>query len=184
MRSFDDETKFLQIEPGRTDLKEATPLSFSELQSGDRVLVRGILAEDGKTIRAASVIAVKKVAIAEKQAKERAEWQRGIGGLVKSVDPSASTILLTTNSLNTNKEVLVHFTKDTILRRYAVDSTRFDSARLAPLSEIQPGDQLRANGEVRIVTELDSDTALSVSQAFSSDLAASTHFDRVGSARV
>ncbi len=143
---IEDATKFLQIEPGRTDLKEATPLSFSELQSGDRVLVRGILAEDGKTIRAASVIAVKKAAIAEKQAKERAAWQRGIGGLVKSVDPSASTILLTTNSLNANKEVLVHFTKDTILRRYAADSTRFDSARLAPLSEIQPGDQLRARG--------------------------------------
>jgi hypothetical protein len=143
---IEDATKFLQIEPGRTDLKEATPISFGELQSGDRVLVRGILAEDGKTIRAASVIAVKKAAIAEKQAKERAEWQRGIGGLVKSVDPSASTILLTTNSLNTNKEVLVHFTKDTTLRRYAADSTRFDSARPAPLSEIQPGDQLRARG--------------------------------------
>jgi len=143
---IEDATKFLQIEPGRTDLKEATPLSFAELQSGDRVLVRGILAEDGKTIRAASVIAVKKAAIAEKQAKERAEWQRGIGGLVKSVDPSASTILLTTNSLNTNKEVLVHLTKDIILRRYAADSTRFDSARLALLSEIQPGDQLRARG--------------------------------------
>ena len=143
---IEDATKFLQIEPGRTDLKEATPLSFSQLQSGDRVLVRGILAEDGKTIRAASVIAVKKAAIAEKQAKERAEWQRGIGGLVKSVDPSVATILLTTNSLNTDKEVLVHFTKDTILRRYAADSTRFDSARFAPLSEIQPGDQLRARG--------------------------------------
>jgi len=144
---IEDATTFLQIEPGRTDLKEATPLSFSELQSGDRVLVRGILAGDGKTILATSVIAVKKAAIAEKQAKERAEWQRGIGGLVKSVDPSASTILLTTNSLNTNKEVLVHFTKDTILRRYAADSTRFDSARLAPFSEIQPGDQLRARGD-------------------------------------
>jgi len=143
---IEDATKFLQIEPGRTDLKEATPLSFSELQSGDRVLVRGILAGDGKTIRATSVIAVKKAAIAEKQAKERAEWQRGIGGLVKSVDPSASTILLTTSSLNTNKEVLVHFTKDTVLRRYAADSTRFDSARPAPLSETRPGDQLRARG--------------------------------------
>ena len=33
-------TKFLQIEPGKTDLKEATPLTFTELQAGDRVLVR------------------------------------------------------------------------------------------------------------------------------------------------
>src|SRR5438128_1525907 len=62
-----------------------------------------------------------------------------------SLTPS-SAILLTTSPLNANKEVLVHFTKDTILRRYAADSTRFDAARLAPLSELQPGDQLRARG--------------------------------------
>jgi hypothetical protein len=143
---MEDATKFLQIEPGKTDLKEATPLSFSDLQSGDRVLVRGVLAGDGKTIRAASVIAIKKSALAEKQAKERAEWQRGVGGLVKSIDPSASTVALSTNGLATNKEVSVHFTKDTIFRRYAADSTRFDAAKLAPLTEIQPGDQLRARG--------------------------------------
>jgi hypothetical protein len=32
------------------------------------------------------------------------------------------------------------------LRRYASDSTRFDSARSAAISEIHPGDQLRARG--------------------------------------
>ena len=85
----EDATKFLQIEPGKIDLKEATPFTFVDLQQGDRVLVRGVLADDGKTIHAASLIAVKKAALAEKQAKDRAEWQRGVGGLVKSVDPSA-----------------------------------------------------------------------------------------------
>ena len=139
-------TKFLQIEPGKTDLKDATPLTLVDLQLGDRVLVRGIFADDGKTIRAASVIAVKKAALAEKQARERAEWQRGMGGLVKSIDLSTSTISLTTNGIATSKEVLVHFTGDTIFRRYAADSTRFDAAKVAPLTEIQPGDQLRARG--------------------------------------
>jgi len=117
--TVEDATKFLQIEPGKTDLKEATPIAFGDLQLGDRVLVRGILADDGTTVRAASVIAVKKAALAEKQAKERAEWQRGVGGLVKSIDPTASTISLTTNGIATSKEVSVHFTKDTIFRRYA-----------------------------------------------------------------
>jgi hypothetical protein len=144
--TVEDATKFLQIEPGKTDLKEATPMTFGDLQLGDRVLVRGILADDGTTVRAASVIAVKKAALAEKQAKERAEWQRGVGGLVQSIDPMASTISLTTNGIATSKEVLVHFTKDTVFRRYASDSTRFDAARVAPLTEIQPGDQLRARG--------------------------------------
>jgi hypothetical protein len=117
-----------------------------DLQQGDRVLVRGVLADDGKTIHAASLIAVKKAALAEKQAKDRAEWQRGVGGLVKSVDPSAAIISVTSNALAGKKEVVVHFTKDTIFRRYASDSTRFDAAKLAPLGDIQAGDQLRARG--------------------------------------
>ncbi len=142
----EDATKLLQIEPGKTNLNEATPFSFAELQPGDRVLVRGMLADDGKTIRAASLIAVKKAALAEKQSKDRAEWQRGVGGLVKSVDASASTISVTSNALATKKEVVVHFTKDTVFRRYASDSTRFDAARVAPVAEIQSGDQLRAKG--------------------------------------
>jgi hypothetical protein len=141
-----DATKFLQIEPGKIDLKEATPFTFVDLQPGDRVLVRGVLADDGKTIHAASLIAVKKTALAEKQAKDRAEWQRGVGGLVKTVDPSASTISVTSNALAGKKEVVVHFTKDTVFRRYASDSTRFDAAKLAPLADIQAGDQLRARG--------------------------------------
>ena len=142
----EEATKLLQIEPGRTDLSEATPFSLTDLQPGDRVLVRGILANDGKTIRAASLIAVKKAALAEKQSKERAEWQRGVGGLVKSVDTSASTISISTNALAAKKEVAVHFTSGTVFRRYAFDSTRFDAARIAAVAEIQPGDQLRAKG--------------------------------------
>jgi hypothetical protein len=144
--SVEDATMLLQIEPGKTDLKEATPLQFSDLQTGDRVLVRGILADDGKTIRAASLIAVKKGALAEKQAKERAEWQRGVGGLVKSIDAAAGAATIASNGISANKEVLVHFTKDTILRRYASDSTRFDSAKVAPVGEIHVADQLRARG--------------------------------------
>jgi uncharacterized protein DUF5666 len=142
----EDATKLLQIEPGKTNLNDAKPFSFAELQPGDRVLVRGILADDGRTIRAASLIAVKKAALAEKQAKDRTEWQRGVGGLVKSVDTSASTISITTNALATKKGVIVHFNKDTVFRRYAPDSTQFDAARIAPVAEIQPGDQLRAKG--------------------------------------
>jgi hypothetical protein len=144
--SVEDATKLLQIEPGKTDLKEATPLALSDLQPGDRVLVRGLMADDGKTLRAASLIAMKKAAISEKQNKERAEWQHGVGGLVKSVDPGAQTVVLTTNGVSSNKEIVLHLSKDTVLRRYAPDSTRFDAAKTAPLAAVQTGDQLRARG--------------------------------------
>lgn len=144
--SLEDSTKLLQIEPGQTDLKEARPLSLADLQPGDRVLVRGVLADDGKTIRAASVIAMKKAALSQKLAQETAEWQHGVGGLVQSVDPEAGTIRLATNGLSANKDVIVHLSKRTVLRRYAADSIRFDAAALAPLAALHAGDQLRARG--------------------------------------
>jgi hypothetical protein len=40
----------------------------------------------------------------------------------------------------------VHIGKDTILRRYAPDSVKFDDAKPAPLDQIKTGDQLRARG--------------------------------------
>jgi hypothetical protein len=144
--SIEEATKLLQIEPGKTDLKEATPLALGDLQPGDRVLVRGVMADDGKTLRAASLIAMKKAAISEKQNKERAEWQHGVGGLVKSIDPATQTVILTTNGFSANKEIVLHLGKEAILRRYAPDSTRFDAAKSAALSAVQTGDQLRARG--------------------------------------
>ena len=181
--SIEVATKLLQIEPGKTDLKEATPLSFSELQAGDRVLVRGVFADDGTTIRATSVIAVKKAALDDKRARERAEWQRGVGGLVKSIDPATLTILISTNGISSSKEVLVHFQKGTILRRYATDSTRFDAAQIAPLSEIKPGDQLRARGS-RGENGVDFSAAEIVSGTFRSIAGTILSIDRASSTLV
>jgi uncharacterized protein DUF5666 len=143
-----DSTKLLQLKPGQKDLKEATPLSLSDLKTGDRILVRGAASADGKQLQAASVIAMKQSDIADKQARDRAEWQRnGVGGLVKSIDSASGTISVTTNGAGTPKEIAVHTSKSTVLRRYAPDSIKFDDAKPAPLSEIKPGDQLRARGQ-------------------------------------
>jgi Domain of unknown function (DUF5666) len=142
-----DATKFLRIAPGQKDLKDATPILLTDLQAGDRLLVRGNLADDGKTVLAASVIAVKKADIAEKQSHEREEWQKhGLGGLVSSVDGASGTIAVALPSVGEKKTVAVHLSKDAVLRRYASDSVRFDDAKPAPLDQIKPGDQLRARG--------------------------------------
>jgi hypothetical protein len=143
-----DDCKLLQIKPGQKDLKEATPLAFGDLKAGDRILVRGSASEDGKTIQAASLIAMKQADVAEKQVHERTEWQQhGIGGLVKIVDSAGGTITLTTSASGENKEVSVHAGKGTVLRRYAPSSIKFDEATPAPLNSIKAGDQLRARGQ-------------------------------------
>jgi hypothetical protein len=142
-----DTTKFVRIAPGQKDLKDATPIQLADLQTGDRVLVRGMLAGDGKSVVAASIIAMKKADIADKQTRDREEWQKhGTGGLVSSVDAASNTISVALAAVGEKKSVAIHFSKDTVLRRYAPDSVKFDDAKPAPLDQIKPGDQLRARG--------------------------------------
>lgn len=142
-----DGARLLRVEPGQKDLKEAVAMQLQDLVSGDRILVRGQLAADGKTVLATSVIAMKKADIAEKQAKEREDWQRhGTAGLVSSVDAATNSIVISLPGVGEKKTVTIHVTKDSILRRYSPDSIKFDDAKPAPLDEIKPGDQLRARG--------------------------------------
>lgn len=142
-----DDAKLVRIAPGQKDLKDAAPIQLSELLPGDRILVRGKLADDGKTVLAASVIAMKSTDIAAKQAHEREEWQRhGVGGLVTKIDAPNETISVSTNSTGAAKEVTVQISKQTVVRRYAPDSVKFDEAKPAPIEQIKVGDQLRARG--------------------------------------
>jgi hypothetical protein len=142
-----DDARLVRIEPGEKDLKNAAPLELQELQAGDRILVRGKMADDGKTVLAASVIAMKHADIATKQAHEREEWQKhGVGGLVTAVDAATGAITISTNARGAAKDVKIQASKQTILRRYAPNSVKFDDAKTAPIEQIKVGDQLRARG--------------------------------------
>src|SRR6202790_1158011 len=143
-----DSAKIVRIAPGQKDLKDAQPIALTDLQVGDRILVRGKAGDDNKLFSATSIIAMKKTDIAEKQSHDRDEWQKsGVGGLVNNVDAAGGVISITTPSLREKKTVAVHAAKETVLRRYAPGSVKFDDAKPAPLGEIRPGDQLRARGE-------------------------------------
>jgi hypothetical protein len=140
-------TKILRVPPGEKDLKNATPLQAQDLQPGDRVLVRGPAAPDAHTIAALAVIVMKQADVSAKQQQERDDWQkRGAGGLVTKVDAAGGTVTISTGGFGATKSVLVHISKNTILRRYAPDSIKFDDAKPAPLDQIKVGDQLRARG--------------------------------------
>jgi|SRR5579872_192699 len=158
-----NDAKLVRIAPGQKDLKDATPIQLSDLQTGDRILVRGKMADDGKTVLAASVIAMKSTDIVAKQAHERDEWQRhGVGGLVKSIDAASGAITISTNALGTAKDVTVQTSNQSLLRRYAPNSVKFDDAKPAPIDQIKVGDQLRARGTRKADgTELTADEVVS-----------------------
>ena len=136
-----------RVAPGAKDLSSAAVIQFNELAVGDRVLVR--IAPDPATdpVTAISIVAIPQADLAQKQQKEREEWQRnGVGGLVKSVDPGTGTIVITSGAGPTQKTITLHTSPTTVLQRYAADSVNFDRAKAAPLEVIKAGDQLRARG--------------------------------------
>jgi uncharacterized membrane protein YgcG len=136
----------LRIAPGAKDLSAAAKILFSDLAVGDRVMVT----PDPKVTGAAQalrIIAMKQSDLALKQQKDREDWQlRGVGGLVKSIDAAAGVIVLSSGSGATAKNITVHTTKATVLKRYAPASVRYDEAKPAPINAIHAGDQLRARG--------------------------------------
>src|SRR5208282_649464 len=98
-------------------------------------------------IVALAVIVMKQADVAAKQQQDRDDWQkRGVGGLVTKVDAATGTITISSGALGTSRSITVHIAKDTVLRRYAPGSVKFDDAKPAPVDRIKMGDQLRARG--------------------------------------
>jgi hypothetical protein len=135
-----------RVEPGQTDLTKAEPLEFSSLAVGDRVLVTLDPNATSGTPQAARIIAIKQADVSKKQEAETAAWSQGVHGLVKSVDATTGVIVVTTRVGPITRDVTVNTSKATVLERYATGSVRFDEAHAAPITAIQPGDQISARG--------------------------------------
>jgi co-chaperonin GroES (HSP10) len=138
--SVADGAKVLQLAPGSTDLKSAQQIALTDVAAGDRILVTGKASDDGG-FTASRVILMKSTDIAEKNAAEKADWQkRGSGGLVSAVDGGTLTISAGA------KKIQVQTTDSTKFRRYSGDSVKFEDAKPGTLAQIQVGDQLRVRG--------------------------------------
>src|SRR5260370_31451734 len=82
-----DSVSFLRVPPGSTNLNSATKISLNDISLGDRVLVRGRISDDQKSVVAATVIVMTKSDLAGARQAESSDWQRrGIGGTVQAGD--------------------------------------------------------------------------------------------------
>ena len=137
-------TRILRIAPGEKDLKNATPIQLQDIQVGDRILVGGKLSDDNQSLVASSVVVMKKTDLEAQHQKDLQDWQkRGVDGVAKAVDSAAGTVTLSARG----KDVVLHTSKSTVVRRYAPDSVKFDDARPSTLQDIHSGDQVRARGD-------------------------------------
>ncbi|MFZ0278577.1 MAG: DUF5666 domain-containing protein, partial [Candidatus Sulfotelmatobacter sp.] len=137
-------TRILRIAPGEKDLKNATPIQLQDLQVGDRILVGGRISIDGVSVVASTVVVMTHSDLEAQHQHDLQDWQkRGVDGLAKAVDPAAGTVTISVRS----KDVVIHTSSSTVIRRYAPDSVKFDDAKPGTLQQIHPGDQVRARGD-------------------------------------
>jgi hypothetical protein len=137
-----------QIAPGEKDLNKAALITSADLATGDRILVRTDPNAPAGSAIATQIIAIKQADLAKKQEADREDWQkRGASGLVKSVDATSGTIVISSGAGATAKTLTIHVAKATVLKRYAPASVRYDEAKAASMDAIRPGDQLRTRGD-------------------------------------
>ncbi len=142
-------TSFLRIPPGEKDLTKATRITISDIAMGDRVLARIRTAAEGQPDNPASIVyLMNKAELAQHLEKSRAEWQRrGMAGKVESIDATAHTFSIKTQTPTGLKDVTVETAANTGFRRYANDSIRFSDAKPSAVADIHVGDNLRVLGE-------------------------------------
>jgi len=143
--TFTDSARIVRAVPGQADLKSALPIHVSDIQVGDRISAH-VQAGDNNSLLGASALVMSKGDIAQKQQREREEWRKGVGGIVKSVDTSSGTIAIPNSLAGSGKQILIHTSPQTEIRRYSADSVKFEDAKTSTLDQIKVGDQVRARG--------------------------------------
>ncbi len=141
-----DSTSYYHVPPGEKDLKKATKIAASDVAVGDRLLARGALTEETKSIAAKTIVVMTKADLAKKQERDRAAWQtRGVAGTVTAVN--ADTKEITINPHGRDAKTVVIETSLAGFRRYAPDSVRFADAKPSTFAELQVGDTVRVLGD-------------------------------------
>ena len=146
--SLSDKTTYKKLAPGEQTLTNATDVTFADLAEGDRVMARGTVSEDRKSVPAVQVIVMTKGDLAKKQEAERLEWRRrGILGVISALKPETKEITISNRTIAGTQSVVIPVSDNTEMRRYAPDSIKFGDAKPSDFSELKVGDQLRALGE-------------------------------------
>ena len=141
-------TEYKHVSAEKPSFATATPAAFSDISVGDKVVLSVLPAEGGKWQPARTVYLMTKSDIAQKQAKDVAEWRtRGITGRVASVDAAAREIVVQVGTGMNTTPLKVTAKENAKLLRYPPDSINFSDAKPGTLSEIKAGDQIQALGD-------------------------------------
>jgi hypothetical protein len=146
--SVNDKTTYKRLAPGEQSLTNATDIAFTDVGAGDRIMARGTVSEDRKTVPAVQIIVMTKGDLAKKQEAERLEWRRrGILGVITALKPDSKEITISNRTMAGVQAVVMQVSDKTEMHRYAPDSIKFGDAKPSSFTELKVGDQLRALGD-------------------------------------
>ena len=145
--TLSDRTVFMRIPPGEKTKDKFIKISPTDFGVGDSVFARGRMSDDRKSMPALEFYAMSKGDIAEKRERESEDWRkRGVAGTISTVNADTKEITIDARSAEGVKPLVIATTGETKFRRYAPDSVRFSDAKASAITELKPGDQLRALG--------------------------------------
>jgi hypothetical protein len=146
--SVNDRTTYKKLAPGEKTLSNATDVTFADVAEGDRIMARGTVSEDRKSVPALQVIVMTKGDLTKKQEAERLEWRRrGILGVITALKPDTKEITISNRTMAGIQSVVIPVSDKTEMQRYAPDSIKFGDAMPSKFEELKVGDQLRALGD-------------------------------------
>ncbi len=143
-----DATSYKRIPPENPSLQAAVDSKLSDIGIGDKLLVRGTVSPDKKSVPAKAIYLMTKSDLAQRQAKESEQWRtRGISGKVVSVNPLSKEIIITSRGVMGETRTTITPKDNTRFLRYSQESVKFSDAKQSSLGEINPGDMVRALGD-------------------------------------
>lgn len=143
-----DKTSYKKLAPGEKSLTNAADTTLAEVGEGDRIMARGTVDVEHKSVPALQIIVMTKGDLAKKQDAERAEWRRrGIAGVISALKPETKEVTIAHRAMGGTQQVVMQVSDNTEMRRYAPDSIKFSDAKPSNFGELKVGDQLRALGD-------------------------------------
>lgn len=152
-----EKAALVKVAPGEKSLQNATPIDFSALTPGDRVLIRGGERSTGRIEGALRVVVMAKTDLAARNEEEQRAWrERAVVGTVTGVEPARGQFTIQVSSTATTfvgpaspgspAASLAIDARNATLHRYSDSSARFDDAKSARLQDMAEGDQIRLLG--------------------------------------
>jgi hypothetical protein len=141
-------TEFKRVSAEKPSLQTATAAALADISVGDKVAISVIFDANKKPQPARTVFLMTKADITQRNTKDSEEWKtRGIAGRVTAVDQLAGKITVEQRGMVGSTSIIVTPKESIRYLRYAPDSIKFSEARESTISDLKPGDMMRALGD-------------------------------------